>query len=208
MSRPAQIRFLSRVARVYDPVVRLMGFPPLWQAMGDIAAPGAGEVALDVCTGTGGVALDLARRGARVIGIDLAGGMLRQAGHKDNNGAASRPHFVQMDARHLAFADRAFSLVTCAMALHEMAETERAQVLGEIRRVAGDRAVLAEYRVPQRRHRRALFRASHAFEYAESDDFTSFLNRDFATRLEQAGFVVGDVHDVGAYRIWRCRVAS
>src|SRR5512140_3060025 len=100
MSRPAQIRFLSRVARVYDAVARAMGFPPLWRAMAGVAAPVPGERALDVCTGTGGVALELARRGARVVALDLAGGMLRRARLKHTDTATPRAHFVQMDARH------------------------------------------------------------------------------------------------------------
>jgi hypothetical protein len=50
MSRPAQIQFLSRFAVAYDPVVHLMGFAPLWRAIAEVAAPAAGEWALDVCT--------------------------------------------------------------------------------------------------------------------------------------------------------------
>jgi demethylmenaquinone methyltransferase/2-methoxy-6-polyprenyl-1,4-benzoquinol methylase len=207
MSRPAQIQFLSRLARVYDVVVRGMGFTPLWRAMAAVAAPVPGERALDVCTGTGGVALELARRGARVIGLDLAGGMLRRARHKHNDDGP-RAHFVQMDARHLAFADGSFSLVTCAMALHEMAEVERTQVLREVNRVASDRVIIADYRVPRDRVRALLFRVATAYEYIESDDFERFVCRDLGERLGHIGFLVGSPHDVGAYRIWPCRVTQ
>src|SRR5512143_2418786 len=184
MSRPTQIQFLSRFAAAYDPVVRFMGFTPLWKAVAEVAAPGRGEWTLDVCTGTGGAALELARRGARVVGLDLAAGMLRRARRKRSDAA---PHFVRMDARQLAFADRAFPLVTCSMGLHEMAEAERTGALAEIARVASDRVVIAEYRVPRDARRRLLFRMSRAFEYAESDDFSSFMRRDLGARLEQAG---------------------
>ncbi len=210
MSRPAQIRFLSRLAAAYDPVVQFMGFAPLWDAVAEVAAPAPGEWALDVCTGTGGAALELARRGARVIGLDLASGMLRRARRKRDNGGGAlveNPSFLRMDARRLAFADRSFSLVTCTMALHEMAEEERGQVLAEIGRVARDRVVVAEYRVPQGRRNGFLFRAARLFEYAESDDFGSFVRQELSARLQGAGFALDAPRDVGGYRIWPCRVA-
>jgi len=207
MSRPVQIRFLSSVAAAYDPVVHFLGFRPLWRAIADIAAPGPAERALDVCTGTGGAALELTRCGARVIGLDLAAGMLRRARRKSNrNGSHAGAQFVQMDARHLAFPDRSFSLVTCSMALHEMSSAERQEVLGEIHRVASERFVVAEYRVPPQPWARQLFRVSRAFEYVESDDFESFVRGDCAAWLTQVGFQVQTAHDVGAFRIWSGRV--
>ncbi len=205
MSRPTQIQFLSRFAAAYDPIVKFMGFLPLWRTVAEVAAPAHGEWTLDVCTGTGGAALELARRGARVVGLDLAAGMLRHARRKRKHAAATTPYFVRMDARHLAFADRSFPLVTCSMALHEMAEAERTRALAEIARVSSDRVVVAEYRVPRDARRRLLFRMSRAFEYAESDDFGAFMRRDLATRLTQAGLGVAAVHDVGAYRVWACQ---
>ncbi len=209
MSRSAQIHFLSSFAHAYDPVVRLLGFPPLWRAIADVAAPAVGEPAVDVCTGTGGAAVELARRGARVIGLDLAEGMLRRAGNKRNGFATSGGAlFARMDARRLAFPDRSFSLVTCSMALHEMAEPEREQVLREISRVANDRVVIAEYHVPQGVAGGLLFRLGRFFEYLESDDFERFVRTDLRARLERVGFHVGRPRDVGAYRIWPCRRLS
>ena len=110
-----------------------------------------------------------------------------------------------MDARRLGFPERSFPLVTCSMSLHEMAEVERGLVLGEILRVASERVVIAEYRVPEGLARLA-FRAGRVFEYLESDDFEGFVRRDLRARLEETGFAVGAPVDVGAYRIWPCRV--
>lgn len=197
MSRPAQIAFLSAVARLYEPVVAWLGFPPLWRAIAEVAAPASGERALDVCTGTGGAARALAEAGARVIGVDLARGMLRRG----RRGAA----LARMDARSLAFRDGSFPLVTCCMALHEMSEPERAQVLGEIRRVARERVVIAEYRVPDSRAGRRWFRLRRAYEYLESDAFEPFVTRDFAERLRAAGLDPTRTRDVGGFRIWGCR---
>ncbi len=216
MSRPSQIRFLSRWAGAYDPVVRLMGFPRLWQVMAAIAAPLPQEYALDVCTGTGGVAIELANRGAHVVGVDLAPGMLMQA-HTKYHGRAERPParhgvtsssatFIQMDARQLAFPGETFPLITCTMALHEMSEEERTRVLSEIVRVGRGRVIIADYHVPRTFPASWLFRIRYGFEYLESDDFKHFVSRDVRERLEQAGLHVSPPHDVGRFRIWPCRI--
>jgi demethylmenaquinone methyltransferase/2-methoxy-6-polyprenyl-1,4-benzoquinol methylase len=207
MSRAAQIRFLSRTAPLYDPVVRALRFPRLWDAVARHAAPAEGTPCLDVCTGTGGVALALARRGAEVTGIDLADGMLAHAARRAARaGLAGRASFLAMDARHLAFPDAAFPVVTCAMGLHEMADAERLHALREIRRVARDRVLVAEYAVPPRGPRRLAFRALHAFEYVESDDFGGFLARSVRARLEEVGLAVRATVRLGAYGLWCCRV--
>lgn len=207
MSRPSQIRFLSRTARFYDPMVRAMGFSRLWEDVAEVAEPAANLSSLDVCTGTGGVALALAQRGARVIGLDLAHGMLQRAAAKARAaGLDGRARWVRMDACRLAFSSTSFPLVTCSMALHEMAEEERCRVLREMHRVASERVVVAEYRVPSGRWRRRLFRARRAFEYLESDDFESFAGRDFRERLASADLVADEPRDAGSYRIWPCRV--
>jgi len=208
MSRASQIRFLSRTARLYDPVVRAMGFRELWQALAGCADPTPGMRCLDVCAGTGGVALALAARGAPVLGVDLAAGMLAQARRKaQERGLAARLRFARMDARQLAVDDGAFPVVTCAMALHEMAEDERTRVLAELARVASARVVVAEYRVPERPLARAAFRLIHAFELVESDDFAGFLARPMRERLEAAGLRVERTSDAGSYRIWTCRTS-
>lgn len=209
MSRPAQISFLSHVAAAYDPVVARLGFRGLWWEMADHAAPVRGARCLDVCTGTGGVALALAARGARVVGLDLAHGMLRRAVRKARgHGFDGRVRFLRMDARSIAFPDSSFDLVTCCMALHEMSEPEREVVLAEIARVARTRVVVAEYRVPRAGLALRLFSLRHLFEYIESDDFPAFVGRDMGDRLEAAGLAIGDVRDSGRYRLWRCRVPA
>jgi ubiquinone/menaquinone biosynthesis C-methylase UbiE len=206
VSRPTQIRFLSRAAGLYDPVVAAMGFPRLWERMVETVASDPVESCLDVCTGTGGLALALGRRGVQVLGVDAARGMIRRGRAKARTaGLAARVGFLELDARELPFPNGAFPLVTCCMALHEMSEPERDRVVGEIRRVTSDRVVVADYRVPSGA-RGWWFRAFHAYEYWESDDFRGYLSRDPGDRLTEAGLKVDAPRDVGAYRIWSCRV--
>jgi ubiquinone/menaquinone biosynthesis C-methylase UbiE len=208
VSRPGQIRFLSRTAPLYDLTVSALGFSRLWENLAERSAPEAGARCLDVCTGTGGVALALASRGSPVIGLDLAAGMLERARRKARAaGLAERARWVRMDARRLAFRNRAFAHVTCAMALHEMAGEEREQVLRELQRVACGHVLIADYRVPPRGWSRLLFHVMRAFEYLESDDFEGYTAGDLRARLEKAGFDVGETRDEGPYRIWPCRVS-
>jgi ubiquinone/menaquinone biosynthesis C-methylase UbiE len=209
VSRDGQIRFLSATAPLYDPTVGALGFRRLWQDVASVAAPRSGALCLDACTGTGGVALALADRGARVVGIDLATGLLARAERKARSaGLGARTRWLRMDARRLAWPDGSFPLVTCCMALHEMAEEERGLVLSELRRVSCERVVVAEYRVPSAGAARAWFRLARCFEYWESDDFGGFVARGVAARLEAAGLRVGAPLDSGAYRIWPCQVAE
>jgi ubiquinone/menaquinone biosynthesis C-methylase UbiE len=192
----------------YDPTVNALGFGRLWKKLAERTAPEAGVRCLDVCTGTGGAALALASRGSPVIGLDLAAGMLERARRKARaSGLAERAQWVRMDARRLAFRNRAFAHVTCAMALHEMAEGEREQVLRELQRVASDHVLIADYRVPPSGWSRPLFHLMRVFEYLESDDFESYRADDVRARLEKAGFHVEETWDEGPYRIWPCRVS-
>jgi len=208
VTRPGHIRFLSRTAPFYDLTVNPLGFGRLWKNLAERTAPGAGTPCLDVCTGTGGAALALASCGSPVIGLDLSAGMLQRARRKARAaGLAERARWVRMDARRLAFRNRTFAHVTCAMALHEMAEEEREQVLRELQRVASDRVLIADYRVPPSGWSRPLFHLMRVFEYLESDDFESYRTDDLWARLEKAGFDVEETWDTGPYRIWPCRVA-
>src|SRR5215210_1159430 len=72
----------------------------------DVLAIGEGERVLDVGTGTGAAADEIARTGARVVGIDRSVGML-SVGHRE------RPSLpvVAAEAIDLPFRDRTFDVV-------------------------------------------------------------------------------------------------
>ena len=106
---------------------------------------------LDLCCGTGDLALSLARAGkARVIGADFAHPMLVRAKEKSAGGrGASHSNglgamrFVEADALRLPFADASFDLVATAFGFRNLANYEAG--LREIRRVlkpAGTLAIL------------------------------------------------------------------
>jgi ubiquinone/menaquinone biosynthesis C-methylase UbiE len=88
-----------------------------------------GHKVLDVATGTGDIALVLAKRSKDVTGVDIADAMIREAKTK----VSGNPEFLSDDAYELDYKRGTFHLVTCCNGLHVMKEPERA--LAEMRRV-------------------------------------------------------------------------
>jgi len=103
---------------------------------------------LDLCCGTGDLALALDRRAkGRVWGADFAHTMLVRAKEKSallktNAATSNRPIlFVESDALRLPFADAAFDLVAAAFGFRNLANYEAG--LLEIRRVLKDGGTIA-----------------------------------------------------------------
>lgn len=113
--------------------------------MVELSGAGPGQRVLDVCTGTGELALALAATGAEVVGVDLSLDMLALAQRKTATGSV---RFQEADATHLPFPDRSFAVTTMAMALHCMPGELRRLALAEIARVTRDRVVLLEPSTP------------------------------------------------------------
>src|ERR671920_1263000 len=78
-----QVRAMfDRIAGVYDLMNSVMtaGMHHRWrERAADLARVGPGDSALDVATGTGDLAIELARRGAEVTGLDFSEPMLELA---------------------------------------------------------------------------------------------------------------------------------
>jgi len=140
----------SRIARRYDLMNGLMtlGMHHNWRrvaARQTIASPDG--PALDLATGTGDLAIDLAEVHPHrtVVGADFSLGMLAVARDKlDGLDEARRVRLMAADALALPFATRAFACVTSAFLLRNLADLE--QGLREMRRVTrpGGRVVALE----------------------------------------------------------------
>jgi demethylmenaquinone methyltransferase/2-methoxy-6-polyprenyl-1,4-benzoquinol methylase len=154
----------SRIARRYDLMNGLMtlGLHHAWRrvaARQTIASPEG--PALDLATGTGDLALDLAEVHPyrTIIGADFALGMLAVARDKLRRAERTRRvHLVAADALALPFETRTFACVTSAFLLRNLADLE--QGLGEMRRVSrpGGRVVALEITRVQTPGFSALFR--------------------------------------------------
>jgi len=138
----------DRIARVYDRMNSVMtaGMHHRWRARAvDLAQVGPGSRALDVATGTGDLAIELARRGASVVGLDFSDGMLELARKK-----APGIEFVQGNALALDYPDASFDAVTVGFGARNFSDL--GQGLRELARVTrpGGRVVILEITSPQR----------------------------------------------------------
>ena len=106
---------------------------------------------LDVCTGTGLVASDIASRfRCRVVGLDLSDGMIERARRSLNVAqTAQRVRLVRGCAESLPFADNSFDVVVFTYLLRYVEDPEA--TLGELSRVLrpGGQMASLEFFVPQ-----------------------------------------------------------
>jgi demethylmenaquinone methyltransferase / 2-methoxy-6-polyprenyl-1,4-benzoquinol methylase len=153
-----QVRAMfDRIAGVYDRMNSVMtaGLHHRWrERAADLAAVCAGTRALDVATGTGDLAIELASRGADVTGMDFAPAMLEIARAK-----APEIAFEEGDALALRYDDGEFDAVTVGFGARNFADLDAG--LGEMARVAkpGGRVVVLEITTPQRPPLSWFFRA-------------------------------------------------
>jgi demethylmenaquinone methyltransferase / 2-methoxy-6-polyprenyl-1,4-benzoquinol methylase len=145
----------DRIAGVYDLMNSAMtaGLHHQWrQRAVDRAEVEPGSDALDVCCGTGDLALELRRRigpDGRVVGSDFSEPMLELARHK--SGELGLPvEFGWADALELPYGDASFDAVTIGFGARNLADLPRG--LAEMARVLrpGGRLVILEITRPQR----------------------------------------------------------
>jgi SAM-dependent methyltransferase len=119
-------------------------FGPSLPALINLAVPAPADVVLDVATGTGNTALALAPQVFRVIGLDVASGMLDQARARAQAEKIDNAEFVSGSAEEIPFPDGEFSLVVSRHAPHHFHRLDK--FLGEVRRVLkpGGRFVVAD----------------------------------------------------------------
>jgi demethylmenaquinone methyltransferase/2-methoxy-6-polyprenyl-1,4-benzoquinol methylase len=136
----------DRIAPVYDAMNRLMtaGLDRRWRRETAAAVVRPGDRVLDVCCGTGDLALAAAEAGGEVTGLDFSEAMLVRARRKE-----PALEWVSGDALALPFADDSFEAVTIGFGLRNLADAERG--LAEMRRVLspGGRVAILEITRPR-----------------------------------------------------------
>jgi demethylmenaquinone methyltransferase/2-methoxy-6-polyprenyl-1,4-benzoquinol methylase len=149
------------VARRYDLMndLQSFGLHRYWKRrVIEFAGPKAGARALDICCGTGDIALGLARRGVQTIGLDFNQEMLRVAEAKAQKAEMGKAiQFVQGDAEAVRFPENAFDIVTVGYGLRNLRSWETG--LREMQRVAkpGGRLVVLEFGKPENALWRRLY---------------------------------------------------
>ena len=154
----------SRISGRYDLMNDLMtlGMHRGWKRQtAALAAQGLSGPAIDVSTGTGDLALELARRRGveHTVGLDLLPEMVSLAGSKAQaRGLSATVTMMSGDALSLPFADGSFACATAGFSLRNMPDVE--QALSEMVRVVrpGGRVVILELSPMNPGLRSALFR--------------------------------------------------
>ncbi len=154
----------ATIARRYDLIndLQSFGLHRLWKRqVVQLAATRPGQRALDLCCGTGDLALALARDGAETTGLDFSPQMLAVAAERNQalnpKSKTSNPTFIQGDAQQTPFPDNTFDIVTVGYGLRNLTSWERG--LDEMHRVAkpGARLIVLEFGKPANTLWRALY---------------------------------------------------
>lgn len=149
-------RMFDRIAGHYDAMNSVMsaGLHHRWRRRtADRAELARGGSALDVCCGTGDLALELARRvgpSGEVIGCDFSEPMLDLARAKATARGAPGVRFDYADALRLPYEDESFDAVTVGFGVRNLADLDRG--LAEMTRVLrpGGRLAILEITQPRR----------------------------------------------------------
>jgi len=148
-------QLFTAVAKHYDLIndIQSFGLHRSWkQRVIQVASVQPGDHTLDICSGTGDLAIGLAQRGAETVGLDFNSEMLRIARNKLENLrpplATPALRFIQGDALRLPFAENSFEIVTIGYGLRNLASWEAG--LEEMKRVAkpGGRLLVLEFGKP------------------------------------------------------------
>jgi SAM-dependent methyltransferase len=144
--------------------------PALLQACGEVG----GLRVLDIGCGEGWCCRELARRGARVVGVDISDLMIARAGSYSTD-EPSRIEYRIMDAAHVQCGDWncKFDLVTACMSLHAMRDP------GAVLRAA--RRVLTE-------GGRLVCSVPHPFTHAQNDRQSKRCQVDGQLWLQAGGY--------------------
>jgi demethylmenaquinone methyltransferase / 2-methoxy-6-polyprenyl-1,4-benzoquinol methylase len=152
-----QVRSMfDRIAGVYDLMNTAMtaGMHHRWrERAADLTELVPGDAALDVCCGTGDLALELGGRvgpEGTVVGCDFSERMLDLAQGKATRRGASNVRFEWADALDLPYPDGSFDAATVGFGARNLADLDRG--LRELARVLrpGGRLVILEITQPRR----------------------------------------------------------
>ena len=146
---------------------------------------------LDVGTGTGRAAIALARRGARVTGVDASSAMLNVARRR---AAEERLpiEFSEGDAHALAFSDRVFDAAVCFRLLMHVPDWR--QSIRELCRIADARLVFDYPSATSSAALQAAWRKAASAFGSEAEAYRVFTRGEIARELARHGFRITASH--------------
>jgi ubiquinone/menaquinone biosynthesis C-methylase UbiE len=143
---------------------------------------------LDVATGTGALAYELAKLGHDVTGIDLSPGMLVQA--KKKLSPKLKLKFLEADGTKLPFKDDSFDATTISWGIHDMPYDIGLKVLQEMKRVTkkNGEIMIVDYMEPKK-HPVAKFTHPLISLY-ETKNYRPFIKRGLNSYIEKIGLSI------------------
>ena len=116
----------------------------------ELAGMQAGDTAIDVCCGTGALALHYAGMGVTAAGIDMDPRVIQIADEKGRKQGLDNGAFQTANALKLPFEDATFDYASISLSLHENERAQSDVMISEMRRVVkeGGALVFIDYKVP------------------------------------------------------------
>ena len=153
-------QLFGAIASRYDLVndIQSLGLHRVWKrrvvALSNFSE---GETGLDLCCGTGDIAIGLAKQGGSLVGMDMNRPMLQQAARRLAKRGEYRISLAQADAMQLPLGDNSLDLVTIGYGLRNLASMENG--LREITRVLkpGGRLLILDFGKPANRIIRSVY---------------------------------------------------
>jgi len=185
---------IDKLARIYE---TKLWYPVVYHIYGGIRIPSVkeavkkvtemtdaqGGIVLDVACGTGMYTRSIAKRAAKVYGIDISQGMLKQARKLAEKEALNNIVLSRAEVEKLPFPDSFFDAACCSGALHLFPDTVKA--LKEIARVLKPESPLAVMTFIRRR----FLKYKRVYEHLKKDHGAYIFELDeLAKWLEEAGF--------------------
>ncbi|HBH49622.1 MAG TPA: dimethylmenaquinone methyltransferase [Bacteroidales bacterium] len=152
-------KFYSRIYRRYDLINKLFtfGLDRKWRRITiEKCLEGNPKSILDLCTGTGDLAISLAKKinhRTEIVGYDMNHSMLEEANKKSGKQALEGIRFVQGNAADIPFKDNYFDRITIGFGFRNLTFSNplEAKHISEIYRVLkpGGRLLILESGVPR-----------------------------------------------------------
>lgn len=191
-------RFFAKWACLYD-FEKYIFFPLRKKATKflDLNPP---QKILDVATGTGAQAYQLAKLGHDVIGIDLSPEMLNQATKKIS--PPLKLSFQQADGTKLPFRDNSFDASTISFGLHDMPYEIDLLVLKEMKRVTkkDGKILIVDYNEPRKNF---MAKLTHPLiRLYETPMYLPFIKRGLERLLKEVGLKINtETNFLGLFQI-------
>ncbi len=202
-------RMFENIGKTYDVQNHILSFGRdiHWRhILGDLVRPTPGQLVCDMATGTGDVAIELARRNRdiRVIGVDFSAGMLAVAAKKIARWPDLSIDLLHGDIQHTTIPSSSADVITISFALRNI--PDRNAVLGEFQRVLrpGGRLYIMDFAMPTHPIVKFLYgqyfdhvmplvgnllsRTDYAYSYLRESVRAFPSPADFADEIKDAGF--------------------